>query len=371
MNKIGRNDPCPCGSGKKYKKCCGKDNVIAFNPSLYKEEFHRLHEQLIGYAFDHYEDELLSMVHEYAVDHIDVNNKDDLVTYTEMIVAWAIFTVPIEKDQMIFDEFYNQAKSTIAYPAVRNTFTNWKTAHPSVYEIMTEDAQVKLVDMLTNEVFYVSQNDDLEYTVGDIAVGMLIPYQQTHEFFFTMIEVPGENWEDISSLLDNKLPAELTLTDVFPFFLADLLQLQNEPEFEWISLPHEEVADLFEVHAMEKGYHEELIHTALQFWNDFCRVNNPIVRKPAGHAAALDYFSQVELRPFTDVTQKQLAHEYGTSVGTISNHYGKFLENYNLLTIPEAASPSPAPMDMEKHMRDLMRTIEAQGFESEEEINAF
>jgi preprotein translocase subunit SecA len=23
LNKIGRNDPCPCGSGKKYKKCCG------------------------------------------------------------------------------------------------------------------------------------------------------------------------------------------------------------------------------------------------------------------------------------------------------------------------------------------------------------
>ena len=23
-DKIGRNDACPCGSGKKYKKCCGK-----------------------------------------------------------------------------------------------------------------------------------------------------------------------------------------------------------------------------------------------------------------------------------------------------------------------------------------------------------
>lgn len=22
--KVGRNDPCVCGSGKKYKKCCGK-----------------------------------------------------------------------------------------------------------------------------------------------------------------------------------------------------------------------------------------------------------------------------------------------------------------------------------------------------------
>ncbi|MBO6202420.1 MAG: SEC-C domain-containing protein, partial [Selenomonas sp.] len=23
--KIGRNDPCPCGSGKKYKNCCGRE----------------------------------------------------------------------------------------------------------------------------------------------------------------------------------------------------------------------------------------------------------------------------------------------------------------------------------------------------------
>jgi uncharacterized protein len=23
-SKVGRNDPCPCGSGKKFKKCCGK-----------------------------------------------------------------------------------------------------------------------------------------------------------------------------------------------------------------------------------------------------------------------------------------------------------------------------------------------------------
>ncbi|HCW53605.1 MAG TPA: hypothetical protein DG753_07705 [Clostridium sp.] len=29
---VGRNDPCPCGSGKKYKKCCGKNgNVVQLN----------------------------------------------------------------------------------------------------------------------------------------------------------------------------------------------------------------------------------------------------------------------------------------------------------------------------------------------------
>jgi uncharacterized protein YchJ len=25
VTKVGRNEPCTCGSGKKYKKCCGKD----------------------------------------------------------------------------------------------------------------------------------------------------------------------------------------------------------------------------------------------------------------------------------------------------------------------------------------------------------
>jgi SWIM/SEC-C metal-binding protein len=26
--KVGRNDPCPCGSGKKYKKCCGAGGML-------------------------------------------------------------------------------------------------------------------------------------------------------------------------------------------------------------------------------------------------------------------------------------------------------------------------------------------------------
>lgn len=34
-DKKKRNDPCPCGSGKKYKKCCGaKKNLNARNASV-------------------------------------------------------------------------------------------------------------------------------------------------------------------------------------------------------------------------------------------------------------------------------------------------------------------------------------------------
>jgi uncharacterized protein YecA (UPF0149 family) len=28
-SRPGRNDPCPCGSGKKYKKCCGQQDAAS------------------------------------------------------------------------------------------------------------------------------------------------------------------------------------------------------------------------------------------------------------------------------------------------------------------------------------------------------
>lgn len=42
---TGRNNPCPCGSGKKYKKCClGKDESIASGQQNQRslDEFHGL-----------------------------------------------------------------------------------------------------------------------------------------------------------------------------------------------------------------------------------------------------------------------------------------------------------------------------------------
>jgi hypothetical protein len=38
VKKVGRNDPCSCGSGKKYKKCCGSGNVIEMPVTANKPE---------------------------------------------------------------------------------------------------------------------------------------------------------------------------------------------------------------------------------------------------------------------------------------------------------------------------------------------
>ena len=42
--KIGRNDPCPCGSGKKYKKCCYlKDKIQKYDANQFYQKTYNIH----------------------------------------------------------------------------------------------------------------------------------------------------------------------------------------------------------------------------------------------------------------------------------------------------------------------------------------
>ena len=48
MKEVGRNDPCPCGSGKKFKKCCAQKSSMerrtfsSINPSSVQSSLSRI-----------------------------------------------------------------------------------------------------------------------------------------------------------------------------------------------------------------------------------------------------------------------------------------------------------------------------------------
>lgn len=372
MKKPKRNDPCPCGSGKKYKKCCGEDNVIAFNSSMYSDELERLHEQFIDFAFENFEDELKDIVLYFAADNINPN-EEEMKSYTHLIIAWALFTAPLQEDKTLFDLFYAKAKNTIKYPTVKHTFAKWgDEMHPGVFEVFPNEENVKLIDIETGETFYTSLEEEVGYEQGDIAIGCLIPYTETHEFFMLMTQLPGMFIQEIERLIEDNLQKNLTIKEDYPYFIEDLFQLGSGSTMKWEHVDHEIVASIFQEHVIAKGYDEKLVQMAIQFWNDYCGMNDPIIRKHAGHAAALDYFVQADIMLSADFTQAQLAKEYETSAGTISNHYQRLSEDYELLFIDEdQESSSPTSFNMEKEMRNLTRLISEQEFDSDEELNDF
>lgn len=370
--KEKRNDPCACGSGKKHKKCCGKDNVLAFNSSIYTKELDQLNQQFVNFSFENFEKELTDVLHHFSSDEINYYDENEAEIYAELILAWALLTVPLQDDKTAFEIFYKQAKNTIKYPSVKQTFAKWGEAHLGVFEIFPTEKNVRLIDIATEETFYTALDAEMNYELGTLAVGCLVPYTETHEFFMLMIDFPEEFEDEILDLIEEKTQDGLTIKEVYPQFVEGMLQLGNKPVLEWDHITHEIVATLFEKHAIKKGYEDKFVQIAIEFWNDYCGMNDPIIRKYESHAAALDYFMQADLMFSTEFTQAQLAKEYGTSAGTISNHYRKMSQDFDLLMLEdEPASDAPISFDMDKELRDLMRLIEGQEFESEEEMNDF
>lgn len=65
MLKLGRNDPCPCGSGKKYKKCCiDRENTLddAFSDNDFKPNLPKPDKSKYGFTKKYNSGELLKIL---------------------------------------------------------------------------------------------------------------------------------------------------------------------------------------------------------------------------------------------------------------------------------------------------------------------
>lgn len=60
--EVGRNDPCPCGSGKKYKQCCMRNEVFSLRNSVVPHVHEDTDSRLYEYLQDHDSSQLLSYI---------------------------------------------------------------------------------------------------------------------------------------------------------------------------------------------------------------------------------------------------------------------------------------------------------------------
>lgn len=122
MKKIGRNDPCPCGSGKKFKNCClGKqDQECEKNPA--QQMMEEIREQLNNREFGSLEEtnEFLGrfMERKDAVPQIDflglssqqihrmlynpLETLEDMVGFNQALEPEAFLEIPVVKNSLFF-----------------------------------------------------------------------------------------------------------------------------------------------------------------------------------------------------------------------------------------------------------------------------
>lgn len=111
MNKTGRNDPCPCGSGKKYKKCC---LASAEDPDFQYRRFRQTHAGLIPklmkFAFETMGPEVEQAWEDFN-DHESVEDFDPEAPINVLFMPWFLFNCVIESQPTGSIEF---SETTIA-----------------------------------------------------------------------------------------------------------------------------------------------------------------------------------------------------------------------------------------------------------------
>lgn len=327
LNKPKRNDPCPCGSGKKYKKCCGSSNVITISPEVYNSELENFHIKLISFAMQQYESELEELTLRYPQSFIGENEELSKI-YMAGLTFWAIPNLPFPKnEQTIFETFYQKHESKMRYTNTKNTFATWANTVPRVFDILSIDQEAQrahLRDVLTDESYTIPFTEEDDFKAGNLAIGVTVPYIGYHNFLFTMVELFDKDREKIIAMTKSYAGKEGGLAENFPELLADILVFEDT-KFDWPNPEQEMVADLFSKHMQVKGMDKPMIVNGVKLWNDYCLRENPTFKKLGSYAAAIDYLVQDTFSE-TPATQSQLAKEYGTTATTVSSNYRKLVK---------------------------------------------
>ena len=141
MVKIGRNAPCPCGSGKKYKKCCllpkaGKEQEYASST-----KFIPVYTQL-----DQLSNSVVDLIKQNRLDEAEAVSRELLADYPDQVDGLNRLAMVYEargekrKAAGYYPLLANRRKNRIhpeksAFPNKPNFLPSWQIADSSVHKV--------------------------------------------------------------------------------------------------------------------------------------------------------------------------------------------------------------------------------------------
>jgi hypothetical protein len=165
--KVGRNDPCPCGSGRKYKKCHGSRGEANGGPSPIHEMDRTLVTSIVRHAEQHWREEWNDALRYFP----------DPQAVAELAVAWTIYTKPIG-GATLAEHFFERCGARLS-PEERSWIAAQRQAWLSVWEVRQVEGGKGLVlqDFLSGQsrhVHEVSASETLQ--VRDAVLTRVVDY---------------------------------------------------------------------------------------------------------------------------------------------------------------------------------------------------
>ncbi|UQW97162.1 SEC-C metal-binding domain-containing protein [Rummeliibacillus sp. G93] len=198
---IGRNDPCPCGSGKKYKKCHGK-NAQGDITTLVSEEIDRIVEGFVKESFNPADYRQLEKRNQVWRDSLQQTFSIKLID--KIAMETYIYIDHLE----LWQSYINQQLTLQTRKQVSDILTSWLKP---IYMLAKVDAQtpetISITDMVTNKSYVMSGTPSKTFS-GNWLFGIFMPDARQGENGLTatssVVFIP-EDKENVTEILCSKL----------------------------------------------------------------------------------------------------------------------------------------------------------------------
>jgi hypothetical protein len=213
MNKPGRNDPCYCGSGKKYKQCHMREDQAEERERRSQAEAARfLRIEIPGFARDErFAADFNRALPIFWNEFYDEDNAGEMSEFEALrFLDWFVFDYTLEDGTRILDTYQQEIGGTLE-PVQKQLLDSWLTAPPAgAYEMTGYDGQVlHLRDFLSGETFDVyeaSGKGNVEN--GEVVLARLVPVFAQLEFSTPAAFLPKDEIEGLKEALETAQEAD-------------------------------------------------------------------------------------------------------------------------------------------------------------------
>lgn len=159
MAKVGRNDPCPCGSGKKYKKCCMIKSSVGYGTDEFLKS--KIIQDLLEFSENNYEDAMDKAFQFFWRHYSPFESGDaEIEKFCESnFVEWFIYDWVIDEatGKTIIDIFLKENPGLTQDEI--NVLNMMKNAYISLYEVQEvfPEQGLLLKDLFSNEEYMVRE----------------------------------------------------------------------------------------------------------------------------------------------------------------------------------------------------------------------
>ncbi len=332
---VGRNDPCPCGSGKKYKKCHGKQQTVSIN-DLVNEELFKVRQQFFS----------------------ENPNQEQLPAFRELQQQWQprLMQSMAENDAQAFvienflfmqkpelwEDFLTKQIEAAQRPTTKEVLENWKDVKVFLGQYVAgNETSAQFKDAFTGEVFKMTDQPPTDMQDNQGLLAILLPDARIGEegalFLNGYLTVVGEFTPLFEQLKTQMASDKVTdgpayLRDNYLAVVEKIVQYSTGTVDESLELSpeHQSVMDELNKHIEQADFDAETVDNVTSILNSYLVSQQPTVQKPEALVAGYWRFLQDhELIKGPMLAPKDLSEKFSVSSSTIlkrSKEFGSYFE---------------------------------------------